>query len=707
MQTAGLGGAARASTPGHPLSYAEFAAALGQPSAVRAAASICARNAPALFVPCHRVLRVGRLARRLRVGARREAQPARSRGRRLRHAAALRRRSPEPRRASESVCVQRISQVYAGGLSRSRAVRRSHLRRMPCTRSPSPRRPRLVLRAAGLRGLASRDSRSADSSASAGPAYRRLSASVPSLTGDRLRRALRLRAPASGHLAPPSARTTHKDHDLHRRNTTVRPLHARAHSRGSCRSPSPCCRASSSARSSALVASLLALTIPLVLEVIVAGPIASGDLAQIAWGSAAHPGARSRSRRSWCGCAAGSCSGPRPRSSTTCARTFYARLQRLPVSFHDRWQSGQLLSRMMQDISMLRRWMAFGVVLLVVNVITIVVGTALLFRWHWLLGTIFLVTLRAALVRRLPVREDVRLARAPEPGPGRRPRDLRRGERARHPRAQGVRPRQARPAEVHQPGRDAAPDRAAQGRRGRLDLVLAGAAARHRVRAVPRRGHLPRPARPAADRRAHRLLRDGDRAALADGVDRLPVLVHCSTPAPRPTASSRCSTRRTRSSIPTAPRRSSGRAASSRSRACTSAIRMPRHHERDLLDGIDLVLRPGETMALVGLTGSGKTTLTTLPARLYDVTEGRVTRRRRRRARPRARPSCARTSAWRSRTRRCSRSRCATTCCSAARSSSRAAPRPRRCCARRSTSRRRASSTTCPTASTRSSARRG
>ena len=42
---------------GHPLSYAEFAAALGQPSAVRAAASICARNAPALFVPCHRVLR--------------------------------------------------------------------------------------------------------------------------------------------------------------------------------------------------------------------------------------------------------------------------------------------------------------------------------------------------------------------------------------------------------------------------------------------------------------------------------------------------------------------------------------------------------------------------------------------------------------------------------------------------------------------------
>jgi len=56
MQTAGWT-ALRRIAAGSPLSYAEFAAALGQPTAVRAAASICARNAPALFVPCHRVLR--------------------------------------------------------------------------------------------------------------------------------------------------------------------------------------------------------------------------------------------------------------------------------------------------------------------------------------------------------------------------------------------------------------------------------------------------------------------------------------------------------------------------------------------------------------------------------------------------------------------------------------------------------------------------
>jgi methylated-DNA-[protein]-cysteine S-methyltransferase len=41
---------------GHPASYASFAARCGRPAAVRAAANACARNAAALFVPCHRVL---------------------------------------------------------------------------------------------------------------------------------------------------------------------------------------------------------------------------------------------------------------------------------------------------------------------------------------------------------------------------------------------------------------------------------------------------------------------------------------------------------------------------------------------------------------------------------------------------------------------------------------------------------------------------
>jgi methylated-DNA-[protein]-cysteine S-methyltransferase len=47
----------RAVPAGSPVSYTEYAAKSGRPAAVRAAASACARNAAALFVPCHRVLR--------------------------------------------------------------------------------------------------------------------------------------------------------------------------------------------------------------------------------------------------------------------------------------------------------------------------------------------------------------------------------------------------------------------------------------------------------------------------------------------------------------------------------------------------------------------------------------------------------------------------------------------------------------------------
>ncbi|MEW1813168.1 methylated-DNA--[protein]-cysteine S-methyltransferase [Pseudarthrobacter phenanthrenivorans] len=43
--------------PGAPVTYSEYAALAGNPKAVRAAASACAFNAAALFVPCHRVIR--------------------------------------------------------------------------------------------------------------------------------------------------------------------------------------------------------------------------------------------------------------------------------------------------------------------------------------------------------------------------------------------------------------------------------------------------------------------------------------------------------------------------------------------------------------------------------------------------------------------------------------------------------------------------
>jgi ATP-binding cassette subfamily B protein len=69
----------------------------------------------------------------------------------------------------------------------------------------------------------------------------------------------------------------------------------------------------------------------------------------------------------------------------------YSKLQDLPVSFHDKWPSGQLLSRATGDLSLIRRWLSFGLVLFVANGLTIIVGLAILFTFHWILGLIFFV----------------------------------------------------------------------------------------------------------------------------------------------------------------------------------------------------------------------------------------------------------------------------------------------------------------------------
>jgi ATP-binding cassette subfamily B protein len=74
-------------------------------------------------------------------------------------------------------------------------------------------------------------------------------------------------------------------------------------------------------------------------------------------------------------------------------RTLYAKLQDLEVAFHDKWPSGQLLSRASSDLSMIRRWLSFGLVLLVANLFTIVVGFTVLFSYNWILATVFFVVM--------------------------------------------------------------------------------------------------------------------------------------------------------------------------------------------------------------------------------------------------------------------------------------------------------------------------
>jgi ATP-binding cassette, subfamily B, bacterial len=140
----------------------------------------------------------------------------------------------------------------------------------------------------------------------------------------------------------------------------------------------------------AMGASLVALAIPYVLQWLVDGPLSSRDAALI-WpaglGVLALGGLEAffiASRRRLV-------MRPSTRIETAMRNALYAKLQDLPVAFHDRWESGQLLSRSVSDLSLIRRWLAFGVVLLVVNIVTIAVGFVVLFTFGWLLGLVFLV----------------------------------------------------------------------------------------------------------------------------------------------------------------------------------------------------------------------------------------------------------------------------------------------------------------------------
>lgn len=66
----------------------------------------------------------------------------------------------------------------------------------------------------------------------------------------------------------------------------------------------------------------------------------------------------------------------------------YGHLQRLSVSFHDEWQSGQLLSRAMGDVIFIRRFFGFGLIFLVVNLATFAVVIALMVRLYWPLAVV-------------------------------------------------------------------------------------------------------------------------------------------------------------------------------------------------------------------------------------------------------------------------------------------------------------------------------
>ncbi len=91
---------------------------------------------------------------------------------------------------------------------------------------------------------------------------------------------------------------------------------------------------------------------------------------------------------------------------TDVRRDLFAHIQRLPASFHDRWASGQLLSRLTTDLSTVRRFVGFGFVFLVANSATAAVVIVLLLHIHLVLGLFVLIAMTplAVFTRRFELR---------------------------------------------------------------------------------------------------------------------------------------------------------------------------------------------------------------------------------------------------------------------------------------------------------------
>lgn len=135
---------------------------------------------------------------------------------------------------------------------------------------------------------------------------------------------------------------------------------------------------------------LASVTIPVLLGRVVDGPIRNGDLRGVLWyalllllvGSAE---ALISLIRRWIMSRATS------HIETNIRLDLFDQLQRLPMSFHRSWESGQLLSRIMSDLGLLRRFMSFGLVMLFMSALHIVVVLVIMLATLWQVGLAVLV----------------------------------------------------------------------------------------------------------------------------------------------------------------------------------------------------------------------------------------------------------------------------------------------------------------------------
>ena len=372
----------------------------------------------------------------------------------------------------------------------------------------------------------------------------------------------------------------------------------------------------------ALAAAATALSIPFALRWLVDNPLSTGDAAQIIPGVAVIFGLGLAEvtfiyLRRWLTL------GPGVHLEGKMRNAIYVHLQRLPVAFHDKWQSGQLLSRAMGDISTVRRWISFAFVQLVTSTIMLVAGFSLLFAFNALLGFIFLVcSLPLILISIRFQRQFTTLARSTQDQQG----DL---ATAIEESVHGIRVLKSfgRAGEALEEFLEQANElrgtELAKGRaNGRMwfwmllipdlgfaiTLLLGIVQAEQGIVSV---GTLIAFFATAA-------LLKGPMQSIAP---MLSISIEAASSLNRYFEVMNTPVEilelETATKLPPGP----GELVFDDVHFRYSDTQ---EHHADLLDGINLSIKPGETMALVGLTGSGKTSLTALTTRLFDVTGGRI-----------------------------------------------------------------------------------